>query len=127
MFWLTVIGLIVVVIWWGVCSSKKREARLSAVPEKARKRFLEREGFRLEQMAKQQEDEAASEAKNAIKVAQAEGRSYARVWAGTIIQADQIENWADRHDLKVLRVKTDKDDSRVQLSISGFSKDQEFD
>lgn len=124
MFWLSVICLLGLLIWVGVCGAKKREERLSSVPEAVRKRFEERKEFRLVQMSIQRDAEGASEAIRAIEVAQAEGRSYARVWVREFT-AERVERWGGRHGLKVIRAKT-KEDKSIQLSISGFSKDQKF-
>lgn len=123
-FWLSVFCLLGLLIWVAVCWAKKREEPLSSIPEAVRKRFEEREKFRLVQRSIKQDVEGANEAIRAIEVAQAERRSYARVWISEFT-AGQVERWGERHELNVIRVKTKKDKS-IQLSLSGFSKDQKF-
>lgn len=133
MFWIFVIGIVVTIVLVINCSAKKREERLSGAPKGVRERFESREKFRSEQdiikreaqerkNAIENDAKLSAAARESIEVAQAEGRSYVRVWV-LPSSVDAVKRWAVRNHLRAISVKSGKDGD-VQLSISGINKDQ---
>jgi len=136
MFWLFFLGGFVVFVALIAYSAKKREERLSGVPIGVRRRFEEREKFRFEQRkikreAQELKDKIKGDAKlsvdvkNAIEVAQAEGRSYTRVWV-LPSSIDSVKRWAGRHNIRIKSVKSGKQGD-ILVSLTGFKKNQRFD
>ena len=133
MFWLLISIVLVMFVIRSVYIARQREKRLSEVPLEVRQRFEAREKFREEQeeikrQAQAKKDEIQTDAelsldvKNSIEVAQAEGRSYTRVWVSPS-SIDSVKRWAARNHIRVISVKAGNSGD-IKISVSGFKKDQ---
>lgn len=104
---------------------RKRSKMLAAMTPDDRERFLNAERYEKERLHKKaqeaeipRDEKASMLARQAINVAKAEGRSYARSWIPSK-DVERLNRWAGRNGYSALRVKTGKSGD-VQMSFSGW-------
>lgn len=120
-----ILGFIGIVVALAVFGSVARSKQLAAMTPEERESFLAEEQktreAREQAALKKQEiadGKASLPARQAINVAKAEGRSYARAWI-PLRDVERLERWAGRNDYTALRVKSGNSGD-IQMSFSGW-------
>ena len=122
-----IFGLLIIKL---IYDKKRRRKMLAAMSPEERKRFLALEEIEKARQRQQKEEDAlrrqivqdekaAASAKAQIAVAQAEGRTYARVWVPEK-DVSSVQRWAGRQSYTALKVKEGNRSTDVQISVSGF-------
>jgi len=122
-----ILGLLFLIV---IYDKKRRREMLAAMSPDERRQFLAQEAIAKERQRQQRKEDAlrreiardekaAASAKAQIAVAQAEGRTYARVW---VPEKDvlSVQRWARRNSYTALKVKEGNRSTDIQLSVSGF-------
>jgi hypothetical protein len=106
-------------LWFAWRSAQKRSDMLAAMTPEEREAFLQAEADEEEARQADWDERLSADAIQQVAIARAERRAYARVWV-TSGHVESVERWGARQGYTVLRAKTGKRTSDVQLSISGF-------
>lgn len=120
-----IVAIIVLALGLTIYASKKRKNMLAKMTPEEREVFLaeektQQEAQKLAADKKQEisDGKASLPARQAINVAKAEGRRYARTWIPSR-NVEKLERWARRQGYTALRVKTGNSGD-VQMTFSGW-------